>query len=361
MAFLTSSGFDAAGFGATADLIASSGWFKTDGQLTDDINWHATDGKFGGGCLKIIANSTDGTMTKRFPAFTTEFFRLAFYVYIPSGYTCSSQGLVWFTDAAQTTFLNMYVNSSGFLTVGDTFGSKSVAGATGTVDIQDDAWHHIEVEFTRDASAGAVKMWVDGTLDINVSGTNTGSLTLIGLDTIHLSNSRSSGGVVDYVRFDDVVLWDDSGTDGFTGQIGAHRIYGLTVDGAGASTQFTPSAGSNYLNVDEASVDLGTTYNESATSGHKDLYTVTTMGSIAAQPATDVWGVVVKTCARATNVGGVSIKNVISDGTTEVQSAAKALTIAHAEHEFCLPYDPGTGAVWVDTDIADVQIGLEVV
>lgn len=361
MALLTSSGFDVAGYGVDADLYPEgNGWWVTSGDPGTQVVYDTTGGNFSGGCVKLLADSTYPQLRRRFlKPISSELIRLAFYVYVPTGYTCGAlDPLIWLQNVDGNAFWILYI-SGGKLVVADTRTSKAVGGETSTTTVQDDAWHHIEVEFFRNASTGYVKCWIDGTLDINSTSINTGSVSLIGMDTLNIGNSRSSGSVADFVRFDDIVLWDDEGVVGFKGQIGQHRIYGLTVDGAGGSSQFTPSAGSNYQNVDEQSNDFDSTYNESSTNGHKDLYTYTALGDISATAYPNVWAVVVRTSVRQTSIGTASVKSIISDGTVEVKSDSWSLQVMPKEFEFYTTYDPGTDALWVDTDIADLQCGVE--
>jgi hypothetical protein len=77
-------------------------------------------------------------------------------------------------------------------------------------------------------------------------------------------------------RFDDIGVWDGTGSiaNDFVGDC---AVKGITVSGAGASTQWTPSAGSNFDNVDDPGAsgpaDSGAGgFNGSGTVGQQDLY-----------------------------------------------------------------------------------------
>src|SRR6185437_13665423 len=57
-----------------------------------------------------------------------------------------------------------------------------------------------------------------------------------------------------------------------TTQAGDLRVECVMPNGPGAHTQFTPSAGANWQNVDEVPPDDDTTHNDSSTAGQLDTF-----------------------------------------------------------------------------------------
>ena len=359
MALITMDGFSAACYGADADIGVKNGWSLGAGVVTTDFVWLSTGGKFGGGALQIRQSGTYPKLIRSISIQTNQA-RLAFYVKTPAGLTnWSNDGLLRLTNVAGNRWLIMSCNGSGvpqLFKFDDTVPLSP--GWTASTAINDGSWHHIEVEFIADPASGTAKMWVDGNLEINQTGVDTSDAVsgdLSSLDQVELHSARSSG-AGNLIVFDDLVVWDDTGT-AFTGQIGAHKIEGLAVDGAGASAQFTPSAGANYQNVDEANIDDDTTYNQDATVGHKDLFTA---GDIPAG-ALAIRGVMVRTTAKNPDVGTKAFTNKIKRGATEASGTSHTVSGTYTAYMDFFALDPESAGGWTESQINAIQIGYEVV
>lgn len=298
MALLLSDGFD--WISATADITQQ--WRNTD---TTNITLDATGSPWSGKCIRMTDNAAnssgmDGLFQPLYQAISGSVIRVFFRIKTSASFAGSGvagsvgsnfpnggealwkiQTLYESTSAAPC--LSAGLNSSGFIVVmraEDATSNARTACAIGAVAVNDGNWHAVEFEITVNGTTGAVKVWIDGVLDINSSSIDTDDLNaarpLSTLTTFALGMGKNNSTNTEVVWYDDVIVWDDSGSD-FTGQFAPDmpRIETRLPNAAGDSTQFTPNTGTNVAAVDDplsAAADDDTTYVESTTSGHVDLY-----------------------------------------------------------------------------------------
>jgi len=127
-------------------------------------------------------------------------------------------------------------DTSGPLKVLD--GSDNVL-ATGSANLTKDTTYLVEVRFKPGTTDGIFQVKVDGVLDIDFSGNVGTSLQIDSIRIGYITTFLYSGMYVDNV------VVDDAGWPGNT------LIRALVPTGAGNSTQWTPSSGSNWECVDE--------------------------------------------------------------------------------------------------------------
>lgn len=229
---------------------------------------------------------------------------------------------------------------------------NQVAIATSTNSFNVDEWYYVELRVNIANAGGAVEVRVNGTNTgwINFSGdtqnsaNNTVSQLFIGDATTNFSRS---------LFLDDLYILDYSVSGAaFLGDV---RVDSLLPDGAGDSAQFTPSAGNNWENVDEAAPDGDTTYNQSATAGHIDLFTMQDLPS-----STTIYGVATVLRARKTDAGTREVRGKLKTSGTTANGATHALGTTFGSYFSHFENDPGGGA-WSDADVDGTQVGYEVV
>lgn len=127
----------------------------------------------------------------------------------------------------------------------------------------------------------------------------------------------------------------------------------------GAVINWTPLAGSNESNIDEAISDDDTTYNSSSTAGHRDTFTHAATGYFAG--AVPVPGVNVR--ARRTATGGATpqLKGIIRLGGVNYLSAAQNMVndTAYHLHTFNFENNPATSLPWTVAELDAAQFGYE--
>src|SRR4029079_18835159 len=165
---------------------------------------------------------------------------------------------------------------------------------TGTAVIAIDTWTYLEFKVTISDTVGVVVTKVNGVTDLNLSSQDTRNGANSTANTIEI---LGNGNTTSTIRLDDLYINDGTGgvDDDFWGDI---RIVAKSVDGAGNSAQFTPSTGSNWQNVDDATPNGDTDYNESSTVNHIDSMTTAALGVTGT-----VKGVNLLVYARKTDAG----------------------------------------------------------
>ena len=220
-----------------------------------------------------------------------------------------------------------------------------------SVPITASSWYHVEIKITVDNSTGAYEVRVDGidvASDTNVD-TQSGSVSDVNFVEIN------GGSQATYFEFDNFYIMDSTGSanNDFVGRQAVTRIY---PDGAGNTTDFTPSTGSNYENVDDdPASDSDTTYNESSTSDEKDTYTyddVTGLGTIA--------GIQINTVAKCTTEEQFGLHNVTRSGGSDYDSSEQGVPFQYSTIMDIREVDPDTSSAWTMTGINNAEYGVKV-
>lgn len=182
--------------------------------------------------------------------------------------------ILGFRNAAGTTTGAVYASGGNFLLVaqnGTQIGSATAytAGVWYRVELLNDASGSGALTMRLTTCSGETGADPARSYDTEITGANSAVGSWNGIRIGCFVNSPTSGSVY----FDDVALNTTSGSDQ-NSWCGHGRIIHLHVDSAGDQAQWTPSAGSNYQNVDEVPQDGTTTKNTSSTLNQEDLFNV---------------------------------------------------------------------------------------
>jgi hypothetical protein len=216
---------------------------------------------------------------------------------------------------------------------------------TGTISLIEDTWHYFEIETTIHDTTGIIKVYVDGALSLNLTGVDTrnGGTGLV-------NNIRISGDNND-ILIDDLYIKVGSGETA----IGDVRVCTVLPNGAGTTTEWDPSAGSNYQNVDETNPDDDTTYNSTSTAGEIDLYA---FPDIAVTAGT-IHGVQVMANCRKDDAGVRDIKLIARPASTNHLSAAIGATNTYFGQTKIWEDNPETAAAWAVSEVNASEFGIE--
>jgi hypothetical protein len=130
----------------------------------------------------------------------------------------------------------------------------------------------------------------------------------------------------------------------------------LLPSGAGAETQWTPSAGSNYQNVDENPENGDTDYNKSNTVGQVDTYAMANLVSVAGL----IYGVQYLEYARKDNAGTRTIAPVARIGGADYLGSNVNLSDSYAYTREIKELSPATAAAWTISEINAMEFGVKV-
>lgn len=251
-------------------------------------------------------------------------------------------------DTSSNRHISVTVDTDGTLRVRRGTGSGTILGSSSAGLIPTNAWFHLELKVLINDTTGTVEARFNGVTKVGpLTSQDTANSANIYVERVLFSNG--------YV--DDVVIRDTSGaTNNDFG--GDEKIETIFPNAAGDSTDFTPSTGSNWQNVDDATPDDDTTYNESSTVAHDDLYNLgalaTTSGSIKA--------VMVMARMRKTDAGTRTAAIVSKSGATTTTEDTQALGESYVTYRSdVLELNPDDAAAWAIADVNALQAGVVVV
>ena len=207
-------------------------------------------------------------------------------------------------------------------------------------------WHHVETKITIDNTAGAVEVRLNGVTVINVSGVDTTTTANDTIDTFQL-------GPNDDVDIDNFYILDTVGTIA-ADFVGDCQVEDLYSSGAGNSSGWTPSAGSNYENVDEKPPDGDTTYNSDAAT-NKDTHAMDNLATTSGE----VFAVQTVLYERKDDTGACEVRPVLRQGTTDYPGTNVALTESYGFDSEVFEDDPDTSAQWTIAGVNSVEAGYE--
>ncbi len=249
-------------------------------------------------------------------------------------------------DGGSTWHLGLTFNPNSILLFRGNF-STYLTGAT--MVFAPNVFYYIEMSATIHDTTGTCEVRVNGSTVINFTGDtrNGGGATV---DTVGF---LSYGAYYTYV--DDLYICDDSGSAPYNTFLGDVRIHSLVPDGAGSSTQMTPSSGANYTTVDEL-IYSATDYVRGS-AGQVDLYTAS---DLPAGVGT-IYGVQTNAVVKKTDAGLLTGRTKLKSGTTTVNGTAATLGTTDSVITDTRQLNPDTSTAWNSTSVNAMEIGVEAV
>lgn len=365
-------------FASTAAL-AGRGWNNDDdSKITLDVG----AGPHGGNAIKMV--DADATPTQRTgidrPLLdncdgASGIMRVAFS-YKNDGFAGNTpetggEALIMLRGPAEDTGLfgadapswSINMSSSGTLQIEDATDNTANfrdAVATGGIAINDGNWHDIEVYFLADdGSSGEVKTWVDGVLDIDVSGiqtAKTGFADISAYTICDVSMGRAVLTTGQTCRFGHILVWDDR-AGGLTGELPTHRV---RIDARRATGDAGPNlwavapAGTASSAVSEGTYDGDGSYIQSGVKYAQDLHSYAPLGFT---PAEDILGVVMVAQAKMPLGSTQDIRMVMVEGMDVAFGDDFALDAGYKCNEQFFTESP-SGAAWTESSIDSTKFGV---
>lgn len=329
--------------------LTSEGWtVNTSSALT------TTGGRYGGTAIWSYSDFGSGLCDlshsfDRATSGTTITVGFAFY----SGWS-NTDNLV----SNQTQFFQIRNNTTtvGYIRLISSGGRKiqmvNAAGSVGvqsTTDMPNGAWVYIEATWVMSTSVGSMTLRVNGVQEGTATGLNNGSTMP---NAIRLLTVNTGAFQVSSVLFDDIYVLDGSGSTNNT-FLGEQKIILLNPTGAGNSTQWTPSAGSNWQAVDEDLANGDTDYIASTTPNNIDTYT------LEDSPLSfNAYGVKTIMQARKNDSGTRQIAPVIRTGGTDYAGTSVALGASYIHYTQLYDLDP-TSTPWATATVDGMELGVK--
>lgn len=236
---------------------------------------------------------------------------------------------------------NLAISATGVISV-QRNGSTTLASTTETFPLN--AWLFVQVRYVI-ANAGSFEVWVDGRSVLSGSG-----------DTQQTANAYANGWGcgIGGGRYTNFVIYSETG-NAPNARTPETVCYSDIPNGAGASSAWTPSAGSNYQNVDEAPADNDTTYNSAASAPLDDLYAYP-----SPVPASAVVYAVACECDARRDDAGTNTVDLLcrAGGTTQASGTPYNLTSSYTRFKRVWDLDPSTGLPWSTANANGSQVGI---
>lgn len=293
-----------------------------------------------GSCFKSVSPTSTTTGGVGFAFYTTSLFSSA---------TGGPHPIVGVWESG-TNHIGLMLNTSGYLTL---YRNTTTLSQTTSAALTPNTFYYIEFKWTISDSVGTAEVKFNGTTVMNATGLDTRNGGTGVWNSIGFYNGSNNTSLNVYL--DDVVIWDTSGSSNndFLGPI---RVVTILPDGAGNSSDFTPSAGLNYQNVDETSTDGDTTYNSETTPGDHDTYTFGAVGVTGT-----VRGVQTNLMVRSDGAGAETIRPKIRIGTTDYNGTTVGISTSYTDSREVFQTSPATATAWTVTEIDGAEFGIELV
>ncbi len=211
-------------------------------------------------------------------------------------------------------------------------------------------YHDVEAKITFNSSTGSILVKYNGNTEINLSSQNTSSTTSI--NGISIEGYTSFPAVT--LRYDHIILMDTSGST-MNDLIGPVNVNLHTVTGAGNYSQFTPSTGSNYQNVDDTTPNGDTDYNASSTLNQIDTFVISDCPS----GTTNVLGAMVWWNARRDDATTRGLSPVLRIGGTDYVGNNQNVGSSYAYFNQAYSASPSTSSAFTSSEINGMEIGYK--
>jgi len=225
--------------------------------------------------------------------------------------------------------------------------------ATETVAHLVNVFYYVEFKHIIANAGGTLEARVNGSVVATFTG-DTQETANATADRIRMDPPGVSSNVVS--DFDDLYICDGTGSIN-NDYLGDAQIEYLACNADGNSEQWTPSAGSNFQNVDEADPDDDTTYNSTSTEGNKDTFG---MANISLAAAT-IPGIQVIIRARKESAGTANIQRVYRSGVSENNGASFNPSTSYATQLEIMETDPIAVGAWTVTNLNNSEFGYAAV
>lgn len=280
--------------------------------------------------------------------------RITGFAFTPN--TMPSNGAIFGLWDGATLQVWINIDSTGHLVAYRGTGTSNVLG-TAAGALTTGINRYIEIRATIHNTAGALEVRVDGTAVISVSGVNTRASSNNSSNVARYGWQNSGVNAHDNANYSDLYLLNGSGgvDDDFWGDT---RIYAPGVTGAGATTQWTPSAGSNYQCVDERPANDDTDYVADSTVGHIDTYAI---ADLSLPVGTTVRAVQTSVIAKKSDAGSRSVATVLRSGGTNNAGTTQALSTSYAEYHDIWRHNPDGDVAWTSTTVDALEAGEKMV
>jgi hypothetical protein len=254
-----------------------------------------------------------------------------------------------YSDA--TVGISVRMNTDGRLAI--YFGSTPLST---TVDaLLTNTWYDLELKVVVNDSTGSYDLHIDGVSVLSDSNIDTKPGASAYVDTLRVGHI-AGGYATQNLIVDDLYVCDGSGAanNDFLGNVCVKQILPTAE---GTLSDFTPSGGvDNSLMVDDPIADADSTYVESSTATHTDLYDYSTLSGLS-----NVKGLQINTLTRVTDAESFDLSMPVLSNVTQDDGSAQTITsTTYVSKMRIVEQDPDTTAAWLVAGINAATFGIKI-
>jgi hypothetical protein len=224
---------------------------------------------------------------------------------------------------------------------------------TSTSGCTQNLYQHLQFRVVISATVGTVDVWIDAVNVLSLTGQNTQGAAGTTWDEFSLGSIFGpNDGEWDY---DDLCVLDGSGAAPWNAVLGDCRVDARYPTAAGATTGWTPSAGSNWQNVDDLTPNDDTDYNSTLTVNAVDTF-VTQDAPVSGAA---IYGVQHCLYMKKTDVGTCTVAPVIRHAGVDNPGAALSPSTGYGFGLQVAQTNPGTGAQWTEAGFNAAEFGYK--
>lgn len=305
------------------------------------------DGTFarraGGQCLKLSAGATPGYAARALGS-TPNTIVVGMAVKMTS-FADDHQGFRLRRENVTQATVTINMDQSVSVKRGTYSGTVLGTSAAGLVPLN--RYVYLEFKIYVHDSAGTYEVRLNDQVVLTGTGADTMGHTTAGVDTVWLVGQETSGNniYIDDLYIDDATFWGDS------------RVDTLAPSGAGSSAEWTPSAGSNYENIDDStSIDEDSSYNSTDVVDEVDSFALADLSPLG----TEIYAVAINVTARKDDAGTRKMRPVCVMGAVEYTGDEVSLYDEYSNHQYIWesPPDAGSGS-WTEADVNGAEFGYK--
>jgi hypothetical protein len=263
-----------------------------------------------------------------------------------NAFSTSSLNILMGFVQAGTTQCFLSVNASGFVAA---YRGSTLLGTATTGQLTINSFYYLELKAVIHPTAGSIVCRVNEITVLTLTGINTANSGTAGWDSARIGTASPSAST----QYDDVYVLDGSGSAPQNDFLGDCRVDARFPSGAGATTQWTPSAGANYQCIDDPTVNDDTDYTSTDTIGNKDTVAV----QDAPVPGAVFYGCQLSVAARKSDAGTCTVAPVVRSGGADYQGSDFAPNTTYLYLVAPYSLNPATGVAWLETDFNNAEFG----
>jgi hypothetical protein len=238
-------------------------------------------------------------------------------------------------------------------------GSATTLATSASPCITINAYAFIEFKGTIHNSTGTIQVRVDGvdvipaTGSLDTQATANASWNQVYIGHYDASSSASNGSYV--WDFDDLYILDTMGSAPCNDFLDDCRVDPRYPTGAGATTQWTPSAGSNWQNVDDATPDDDSTYNSTDVLDEVDTFVVQDAPTVGAA----IYGIQHCLYCKRSDAGVARIAPVTRHSGVDYPGDDLTISTDYTYRCQTAAENPGTSAQWTEAHFNAAEFGYK--